>query len=569
MSAVYLAYLGIFAGLGTLLVASLLGVQQILVQRTSSRVAGLVHRHALLISGAVLFGLALLMSLLGAVLLSGRHDLLPGNLGVDKVLGHPLAALANAAIAGAGTTLGVIGVSRGLRLLDPWQAAARVLKAGRWGDWTTHAVGALGTDLTIWDVAQGVQTVPEVMLAAVALHDGTDARTQQLAAARRETILSARTSADRGQLTDPLGDAGDIGLRALEGRDDDALARIARLILERSIAHVLVAEAPAIPTQELRAELSRRLFSEIQRISDRAIDSGYPAAAAVVARAVTDSLAGAPLEAIWAEGQGLTGRIARQCLAARSRAPLSATIGAVADQASRAVADPLWQERYDRAARVLGNLGEQLPSIFRNPDEPEVLFTTDDEGVTDPLNALIDAFYRVGDQFTDHTDSTADPFIGLQAMQRTGVAIAERTENAYGDRRLERELVMLRAIIARVGISAAKSENAHTAFAAALALGELAERAYAVHYHELPTDLAGDLAEIGFLAETHDLHLAGGPDVAEWIAGRLVTTLDPELDQLTHELIVAGRYAYGDANAVRDFIRRLQAGAGRDFGLTL
>ncbi len=186
------------------------------------------------------------------------------------------------------------------------------------------------------------------------------------------------------------------------------------------------------------------------------------------------------------------------------------------------------------------------------------------------MAALNGALYEIRQRAFPQGLVTVDALVYLDAVQRFGEALADRSVKVFRDFRLETSLVSAVSNIGDLGIDAAKQRDERTAYYTAVKLAILAESAEQDIYREYPADLAADLVGLGLLSEEHSLEVPGmGEQLADFVAEQLVDHLSDSLDHAMHEALMAGKYGYVDHATRIEFVRRVAARAGRTFGLNL
>jgi hypothetical protein len=277
--------------------------------------------------------------------------------------------------------------------------------------------------------------------------------------------------------------------------------------------------------------------------------------------------------AAWAHsGLGFATRSARLLVRPDAGAALCTAIDAVADYASAA-------ERYteidaerlhDESCRALGYIGQHLPTVFRQPADPDHLLVPDAlrYDSVDPVAHLYEALGRVKEQTIDPPATDRDALVWRDAVMVTTQALISREQSTYKDGRLEHDILSGLFLLSALGAEAARSGDERHATMAAYSLDDLADASAGLGgFRELGQDIAMALTEIGIFAVANGLKTLDGRPLDDWVAESLVNKLAGHLPHAMHEALVAGRFEPVDHLARWTFIKQVGVKAESSFGM--
>jgi hypothetical protein len=586
MAGFYQSILGIAVAVMALGLGVVIAVQQLLASQVSHAVARLPLRSLLLSLGLAVSVLGVGLASAGALLLAGPHDLLPIDLSSNELLADPLTGAVCLIALGVGGVLTVWSGLRSLQLLN-LTAAAKAIAGRQSADarakWVIagqesqtlvshdlEAVGAGGLD-----PIAGALLLHQVNTGAISEIRPRTRRDEQ-AARRLEERLKRRRDLSRrliemrsaGRLEDPFSPLLEIvDVAARTGRPEVVEAVTRDVILAGGRPHrstslpITAREVVELVNAEV---LEDRLPLLIQRWADR----GDYAAVAACSRGST--VAGQAQPGRWPSALALSINASQMLL---RRPAASALCSVIRDLEAVAITSLEWPEDlregiFDESCRAIGNLGEQVPSIFCSPDDPEVLLTPDTlrYEAADPLGCVLDALHKTQEAAFRGSEVRVDALIWRDAVTVTAKAIAHRSATAFKDDRLEMPLVSAMLLLARLGAVGARSGDERRAMIAAFDLEQLAEDADKPFYHEYPGDIALALVEIGIFAFEHALTSSDGRPLADQIAESLASKLPSHLSYPMHEALVAGRFSPATHDARWAFIKKVGVKVGDNFG---
>ena len=584
MAAFYQALLGLEAGAFALAATVLLAAWQLISDRTSSAVANLILGSWLARAGFACLIVAFGATVLGASLLAAPHDLVPwANLDADRWLRQPFTGLLVTTIAVVGTAAVFVSVVRSVRLLDFAAAGRARVERLDCGQWRRSVLRTLDPDPGSEVVARvadalGIDIFVATLWKDQALRDRTKTFTESEQAEFAKRVRAAADARAR-QVTgsegsrDPLSDVFDVARAAAVAGRGDRVASVLSALLPAVSSCLRQPPPPGFGPEEFSTALAEDVFEKSAgRLLDSAIEEGRAGVGTAIGDWLSDAMRAHATPSVWIPTQNAMERTAHRLLAARAGGPLASVIADLGEQAVVALRLPEVdrQRRFDAACSALGSLGEQLPALFRDPDAPTPVFPVDEGAVPpDPLDALYESLYEIGERAFPQGRCVVDPLIYRDAVRVTAGALSERIEKYYRDARLELQLVSVARLLGRLAEESAKQADAQACFIAATALSDLAETATQPYYHEYPQDLAMWLTGAGIAAADHKLQAPGlGQTLADWIAEQLVRDLPDQLDYAAHEARVAGQFVpNGDDVARAVFVHDMEAHAGRPLGL--
>jgi hypothetical protein len=274
------------------------------------------------------------------------------------------------------------------------------------------------------------------------------------------------------------------------------------------------------------------------------------------------------------EGLHFAIRTARLLVRPDAGPALCTLIDVIAHYGTRAGPRPHggWKEISDEASRGLGYVGQVLPATFRSPASPAEPLVPNalQYDVVDPIAHLYEAFQRLKDDTIKSPGSTIYPLIWRDAVAVTIDALLDRERLAYGDGRLEHDVLNGLFLLSELGSEAARIGNGDHATIVAYELGQLAEDAAGfVGFREYAEDITIRLVDIGIFAVEHSLRTFDGRELADWIAETLATKLGPYLRHAMHQALVAGRFGPASHDSRMALIRMVAGYAGGSFGMNL